>query len=119
MRGPSTADAEKTFDTTAEGDTERMLLHVDAGWVPTGGWTGANGPLAPSEAGLIGRWQRGVRSGLDGATGIRAILCAITCYVATTEAAGFGARIRELAESDHPGGICRVDAADHPAEWVD
>jgi NAD(P)-dependent dehydrogenase (short-subunit alcohol dehydrogenase family) len=71
------------------------------------------------EAALIGSWQRRIRSGLDGAGGIRAILCAVTCFVEPVERRSMGERIREVAESEHPGGMCRIDAPDRPAEWVD
>ena len=71
------------------------------------------------EAALIGGWQRRIRSGLDGTGGIRAILCAITCFVEPGESRSVGERIREVAESEHPGGMCRIDAPDRPAEWVD
>jgi hypothetical protein len=75
-------------------------------------------PGPDDEAGLIGRWQRGVHLGL-GQAGIRAILCAITGYVdPDADASRMGRRIVELAASGRSG-VCRLASADAPEEWMD
>jgi hypothetical protein len=76
-------------------------------------------PGAEDEAGLIGSWQRRIQGGLDGVGGVRAILCAITCFVEVGQRRSMGERIREVAASEHPGGVCRLDAPDQPAQWMD
>lgn len=72
----------------------------------------------PDEAGLIGRWQRGVHAGLAQA-GVQATLCAITCYVdPETDAVAVGRRIVDLAAGGRTG-LCRLDGTDVSVEWVD
>jgi hypothetical protein len=70
------------------------------------------------EAGLIGRWQRGVHAGLAQA-GVQATLCAITCFVdPEADAEAVGRQIVRLAVGGRTG-LCRLDGTDVPVEWVD
>lgn len=71
----------------------------------------------PSEAGLIGGWQRGIHAGF-GQAGTDAVLCAITCFVDPDGAAAVGRRILEIAGAGRTG-LCRIDDVDGSVEWVD